>query len=86
MTTTLSDLKVTGMDLDRVRDAGPCRPTSCARSGLRVAGAHAKEKRRNMQIECQNYAYEHAVDKPEIDQWSWTGLDPARERQDEPRH
>jgi xylulose-5-phosphate/fructose-6-phosphate phosphoketolase len=26
---------------------------------------------RNMQIDCQNYAYEHGVDKPEIDQWKW---------------
>jgi len=24
-----------------------------------------------MQIDCQNYAYEHGVDKPEIDQWTW---------------
>jgi xylulose-5-phosphate/fructose-6-phosphate phosphoketolase len=38
---------------------------------LRVAGAHAKEKLRNMQIECQNYAYEFGVDKPEADQWKW---------------
>jgi len=38
---------------------------------LRVPGAHVKEKLRNMQIECQNYAYEHGVDKPEIDQWTW---------------
>ena len=38
---------------------------------LRVAGAHAKEKLRNMWIDCQNYAYEHGVDKPEIDQWTW---------------
>ena len=38
---------------------------------LHVAGAHAKEKLRNMQIDCQNYAYEHGVDKPEIDQWTW---------------
>ena len=38
---------------------------------LRVAGAHAKEKLRNMQIDCQNYAYEYGVDKPEIDQWTW---------------
>jgi xylulose-5-phosphate/fructose-6-phosphate phosphoketolase len=38
---------------------------------LRVAGAHAKEHLRNMQIECQNYAYEYGVDKPEIDQWKW---------------
>jgi xylulose-5-phosphate/fructose-6-phosphate phosphoketolase len=38
---------------------------------LRVAGAHAKEEFRNRQIECQNYAYEHGIDKPEIDQWTW---------------
>ena len=38
---------------------------------LRVAGAHAKEKLRNMQIDCQDYAYAHGVDKPEIDQWTW---------------
>ena len=38
---------------------------------LQVAGAHAKEEMRNMQIECQNYAYEHGTDKPEIDQWTW---------------
>jgi xylulose-5-phosphate/fructose-6-phosphate phosphoketolase len=41
---------------------------------LRVAGAHAKEKLRNMQIECQSYAYEHGVDKPEVDQWTWPSL------------
>jgi len=40
---------------------------------LRVAGAHAKETLRNMQIECQHYAYEHGVDKPEADQWTWPG-------------
>ena len=38
---------------------------------LQVAGAHVKEKLRNMQIDCQRYAYEHGVDKPEIDQWVW---------------
>jgi xylulose-5-phosphate/fructose-6-phosphate phosphoketolase len=38
---------------------------------LQVAGAHVKEKLRNMQIECQHYAYEHGVDKPEVDQWTW---------------
>jgi xylulose-5-phosphate/fructose-6-phosphate phosphoketolase len=38
---------------------------------LEVAGAHAKEMLRNMQIDCQNYAYEHGVDKPELDQWTW---------------
>jgi xylulose-5-phosphate/fructose-6-phosphate phosphoketolase len=38
---------------------------------LRVAGAHAKEKLRNMQIDCQNYAYEYGVDKPEVEEWIW---------------
>jgi xylulose-5-phosphate/fructose-6-phosphate phosphoketolase len=38
---------------------------------LQAAGAHAKEKLRNMQIECQSYAYEHGVDNPELEQWKW---------------
>ncbi len=38
---------------------------------LQVAGAHAKEILRTMQIDCQNYAYEHGIDKPEVDQWTW---------------
>jgi len=38
---------------------------------LEVAGAHAKEIFRNMQIKSQNYAYEHGVDMPELDQWTW---------------
>ncbi|MBN9118685.1 MAG: phosphoketolase family protein [Planctomycetes bacterium] len=38
---------------------------------LKVAGAHAKEKFRNMQIECQNYAHEHGVDKPDAAGWKW---------------
>lgn len=40
---------------------------------LRAAGAHAKEKLRNTQIECQRYAYEHGVDKPDVEQWRWGG-------------
>ena len=40
---------------------------------LRVAGAHAKEELRNMQIEAQQYAYEYGIDKPEYDQWTWPG-------------
>ena len=40
---------------------------------LQVAGAHAKEKLRNQQIACQNYAYEYGIDLPEIDQWTWPG-------------
>jgi xylulose-5-phosphate/fructose-6-phosphate phosphoketolase len=38
---------------------------------FQVAGAHSKEKFRNMQIECANYAYEHGVDKPEAANWRW---------------
>ncbi len=44
---------------------------------LRVAGAHAKERLRNTQIECQRYAYEHGVDKPEIDGWKWSIEQPS---------
>jgi xylulose-5-phosphate/fructose-6-phosphate phosphoketolase len=25
----------------------------------------------NMQIECRNYAYEHGIDLPEADNWTW---------------
>jgi xylulose-5-phosphate/fructose-6-phosphate phosphoketolase len=38
---------------------------------LQETGAHAKEILRNMQIECVDYAYEHGIDKPEVDQWTW---------------
>ena len=38
---------------------------------LRVAGAHVKEKLRDRQIECRNYAYENGVDLPEADAWAW---------------
>ncbi len=38
---------------------------------LRVAGAHVKEKLRDKQIECRHYAYEHGVDQPEADGWTW---------------
>ena len=38
---------------------------------LHVAGAHAKERFRNMQIECRNYAYEYGVDKPDAANWKW---------------
>jgi xylulose-5-phosphate/fructose-6-phosphate phosphoketolase len=38
---------------------------------LHVAGAHVKEKLRDMQIECRNYAYENGVDLPEADAWMW---------------
>ena len=38
---------------------------------LQVAGAHVKEKLRDMQIECRNYAHEHGVDQPEARDWTW---------------
>ena len=38
---------------------------------LHVAGAHVKEKLRDKQIECRNYAYENGTDLPEIDEWVW---------------
>src|SRR3954453_12190524 len=33
---------------------------------LQKIGAHAKEKFRDLQLECRNYAYEHGIDKPEV--------------------
>lgn len=38
---------------------------------LQVAGAHVKEKLRDKQIDCRNYAHEHGVDMPEINNWVW---------------
>jgi xylulose-5-phosphate/fructose-6-phosphate phosphoketolase len=38
---------------------------------LQRIGAHAKEKLRNKQLECQKYAYEFGIDKPEVDNWTW---------------
>jgi xylulose-5-phosphate/fructose-6-phosphate phosphoketolase len=40
---------------------------------LQTAGAHAKESLRNAQIDAKAYAYEHGIDKPELDQWTWPG-------------
>jgi xylulose-5-phosphate/fructose-6-phosphate phosphoketolase len=39
--------------------------------GLQVAGAHVKEKLRDMQIDCRNYAYTYGIDKPEVADWTW---------------
>jgi xylulose-5-phosphate/fructose-6-phosphate phosphoketolase len=38
---------------------------------LQRIGAHAKEKLRNAQLDCQKYAYEYGIDKPEVDNWTW---------------
>jgi len=39
---------------------------------LRTAGAHVKEKLRDMKIEHRAYAHEHGVDRPEIRDWAWS--------------
>jgi xylulose-5-phosphate/fructose-6-phosphate phosphoketolase len=36
-----------------------------------VAGAHVKEKLRDMQIDCRNYAHAYGIDKPEVADWTW---------------
>jgi xylulose-5-phosphate/fructose-6-phosphate phosphoketolase len=36
-----------------------------------VAGAHAKDKFKNEQIACRNYAYENGIDKPDFVKWKW---------------
>ncbi len=38
---------------------------------LQVAGAHIKERLRDMQIECRQFAYQHGIDKPEVANWAW---------------
>ena len=38
---------------------------------LQVAGAHAKERFRNRQIDCRRHAHEHGIDAPEITEWVW---------------
>lgn len=40
-------------------------------SSLQSTGAHAKEKFRNMQIACRQYAHEYGVDRPDIIEWRW---------------
>ena len=38
---------------------------------LQSIGSHAKERFRNEQIACRQYAHEHGIDKPEIVAWRW---------------
>jgi xylulose-5-phosphate/fructose-6-phosphate phosphoketolase len=38
---------------------------------LKVAGAHAKEKFRNNQIQCLNYAHEFGEDRPDTLNFKW---------------
>ena len=37
-----------------------------------VAGAHVKEKLKDMQLDSRQYAHRHGVDRPEIREWRWT--------------
>lgn len=38
---------------------------------LQVAGAHVKEKLRDLQIDCRKHAHEYGVDRPEMRDWRW---------------
>jgi xylulose-5-phosphate/fructose-6-phosphate phosphoketolase len=38
---------------------------------LQRIGAHAKERYRDMQIDCANYAFEHGIDRPDMVAWRW---------------
>ncbi|HJZ95525.1 MAG TPA: phosphoketolase family protein [Candidatus Solibacter sp.] len=38
---------------------------------LQRIGGHAKEKFRNRQISCRQYAYENGIDSPDITGWRW---------------
>jgi xylulose-5-phosphate/fructose-6-phosphate phosphoketolase len=38
---------------------------------LQATGAHVKQRFRDMQIEARQYAYEHGIDSPEYDEWTW---------------
>ena len=38
---------------------------------LQRVGAHAKEKFRNMQIACLNYAHQNGIDEPGVAAWTW---------------
>jgi xylulose-5-phosphate/fructose-6-phosphate phosphoketolase len=38
---------------------------------LQAIGAHAKEKLREMQLDCRTYAFENGVDVPEQRDWQW---------------
>jgi xylulose-5-phosphate/fructose-6-phosphate phosphoketolase len=38
---------------------------------LQRIGAHAKEKYRDQQTDCRNYAYEHGIDRPDVVNWRW---------------
>jgi xylulose-5-phosphate/fructose-6-phosphate phosphoketolase len=39
--------------------------------GLNVAGAHVKERLRDLQIDCRHHAHRYGVDAPEQRDWTW---------------
>jgi len=39
---------------------------------LLVAGAHVKQKLRDMQLSCREHAYTYGTDKPEFADWAWS--------------
>ena len=45
---------------------------------LQRVGAHAKEKFRNLQIDCRNYAYKHGIDDPAVAGWKWPSPVPGK--------
>jgi xylulose-5-phosphate/fructose-6-phosphate phosphoketolase len=45
---------------------------------LQRVGSHTKERLRNLQLECQRYAYEYGADKPEVDDWKFPYTAEAR--------
>jgi xylulose-5-phosphate/fructose-6-phosphate phosphoketolase len=38
---------------------------------LQRIGSHAKEKYRDQQIDCRNYAYQYGIDQPDVIGWRW---------------
>jgi len=38
---------------------------------LRAVGGHARDRLRNLQLQCRDHAHEHGVDPPEILAWRW---------------
>jgi xylulose-5-phosphate/fructose-6-phosphate phosphoketolase len=40
-------------------------------AGLQSIGAHAKEKFRNEQIACRQYAHAFGIDRPDVREWRW---------------
>ena len=38
---------------------------------LRAIGAHARERFRNIQLECRAHAHEEGIDRPSESDWTW---------------